>query len=525
MLFFVHIGNRPLANPDEGRYASIGLEMVQSNDWIVPRLNSLIYFEKPPLAYWSIALGQKLWGTNLFGSRFFNALFSLLTCVALYSFCQRFLSKKVAFLSAFIYGTSVLPFGMSQMLTLDNTLTFFLTATLLLFVSGFLNDNPKQSKILFLWAYAFMAFTVLTKGLIGIVFPGIIGILWLSVTGEICKLPQAQLGKGILLFFLITTPWHLLVQQRYDCFFNFYFWHEHFERYFTAVHNRSKPIYFLPLSFVIGLIPWTFYIPRTLYTTFKTQKNKIESQIILFSLIWSFCILTFFSYSKSQLIPYILPAISGFTIVIAFGFSKLDIKKIRLESILWAVTFLITIYILPKTLDKKAFVPIPNLLILLAQTILASGSLTALLCLKNKPSRSFYGLLLTTLLIQFLLPIYLPYCQRSCGKNICDFIRKKTPHKVDVFCAYNYFNDLPFYLKQSIGTIDCIPEEHELGYHKQHPTSYITSYEFKNRSQKTERCYVVVKHGQEAYFESTMSNLPIYKLTQDPYFTLYSNQP
>ena len=94
ILFFTHIGTRPLANPDEGRYASMGLEMVQSNDWIVPRLNGLIYFEKPPLAYWSIALGQKLFGKTLFGSRFFNALFSLLTCFSLYLFCNKFLSKK-----------------------------------------------------------------------------------------------------------------------------------------------------------------------------------------------------------------------------------------------------------------------------------------------------------------------------------------------------------------------------------------------------------------------------------------------
>lgn len=525
VLFFTHIGNRPLANPDEGRYASIGLEMVQSNDWIVPHLNSLIYFEKPPLAYWLIALGQKLWGENLFGTRFFNALFSLLTCLSLYLFCKKFLSPKIALWAAFIYGSSALPFGMSQMLTLDNTLTFFLTTTLFLFASGFLTENLKQSKTLFLWAYVFMALTVLTKGLIGIVLPGLIGFLWLICTGHIRKLSQAHLGKGLLLFFLIATPWHLLVQQRYNCFFNFYFWHEHFERYLTSVHNRTKPLYFLPLSFLIGLIPWLFFLPRALCSAFKTPKNILEKHVILFSLIWTISILAFFTFSQSQLIPYILPAISGITILIAFGVSNLDLKKIKLECILWVITFIIAACVFPKILTKKVFIPIPNNLILLIQVILISSSLIAISYLKNKPLRSFYSLLGTTLLIYFLLPIYLPYCQRLRGQNICEFIRKKSPEKVDVFCAYNYFNDLPFYLKQTIGTIDCIPEEHELGYNQQQPQLYISSNDFRKRLHKDKRCYAVVKRGQEAYFESNIANCPIYKLTHDPYFTLYSNQP
>ena len=84
---------------------------------------------------------------------------------------------------------------------------------------------------------------------------------------------------------------------------------------------------------------------------------------------------------------------------------------------------------------------------------------------------------------------------------------------------------MPFYLKQTIGTIDCVPEEHELGYKVQHPKSYLSSYDFQRRLQASERCYAVVKRGQEAYFEAMITNYPIYKLTQDPYFTLYSNQP
>ena len=302
VLFFSQLGTRPLANPDEGRYASIGLEMLQTQDWIVPRLNGLVYFEKPPLAYWCCALGQKWFGENLFGARFFNALCSLLTCIALFLFCKRFLSMKVAYWAAIIYGTAGLPWGMSQMLTLDNTLTFFLTITLLLFVSAFLEEDSHKSFKLFLFAYLFMGLTVLTKGLIGIVLPGLIGLPWLILTKRIKQLRKAHLLLGIFIVLIVTVPWHYLVQQRFSCFSHFYFWHEHFERYLTDVHSRVKPWYFLVNSFLLGLLPWTFFLPRMLKKAF-IKCNLVEKQILQFSFLWSMLVILFFATSHSQLIP------------------------------------------------------------------------------------------------------------------------------------------------------------------------------------------------------------------------------
>ena len=55
---------------------------------------------------------------------------------------------------------------------------------------------------------------------------------------------------------------------------------EHFERYLTSVHNRTKPLYFLPLSFLIGLIPWLFFLPRTLHISLKQTKTTLEKHII-----------------------------------------------------------------------------------------------------------------------------------------------------------------------------------------------------------------------------------------------------
>ena len=54
-IFFAGLGDYPLLDPDEGRYAEIPREMIESGDYITPHLNYVKYYEKPPLYYWLTA--------------------------------------------------------------------------------------------------------------------------------------------------------------------------------------------------------------------------------------------------------------------------------------------------------------------------------------------------------------------------------------------------------------------------------------------------------------------------------------
>ena len=501
----------------------MGLEMIRSGDWIVPHLNGLIYFEKPPLGYWCIALGEKFFGATLFGARFFNALFSLLTCFVLYRFFKRFLSQKVGLWAAFIYGTCGLPFGMSQMLTLDIALTFFLTTTLLLFASGFLEENATQARKDFLFAYIFMALTVLTKGLIGIVLPALIGFPWLIFTGHIKKLSKAYLAKGILLFFMIAAPWHFLAQQRYDCFFHFYFWHEHFERYLTTVHNRVRPFYFLLNAFLLGILPWLFFLPRALQTAFKNAQEKQIKQVLGFASLWCSLIVLFFIKSSSQLIPYILPAIPGVVILLAYGISKMDFSKVRIECFLWSTAYIVVILFLPHALTKIARVPVPTNLIILAESLVLLGSIIALLYIKNHTRKAFLTLLITTLLMYLIFPIYPPYCQRYCGYETCTYLKGKSNKPFKIFCVYNYFDDLTFYLNQPVGVVDFVPDEHTLGLKTEPCDRYISITQLHQHWTNKEPCYAVVARGNESRFEQHMQGQNVRRLHQDTSFTLYGN--
>ena len=81
IFFFLNLGSYSLKEPDEGRYAEIPREMVETGDYIVPHLNYVRYFEKPPLLYWMIALSYKIFGVSEWSFRLPNALFALLSAL------------------------------------------------------------------------------------------------------------------------------------------------------------------------------------------------------------------------------------------------------------------------------------------------------------------------------------------------------------------------------------------------------------------------------------------------------------
>src|SRR5258708_13065966 len=77
IIYLPGLGRPALWEPDEGRYAEIAREMVVSGDYVTPRDDFELYFEKPPLVYWTNAASIKLFGVNEFAVRLPAALFTI----------------------------------------------------------------------------------------------------------------------------------------------------------------------------------------------------------------------------------------------------------------------------------------------------------------------------------------------------------------------------------------------------------------------------------------------------------------
>lgn len=109
--FALTLGVYPLLIPDEGRYVGVALSMLESGDYLVPRLDGLPFFHKPPLHYWLTALSLKVLGVNFVGARLVPALMAALLIAGMHAFLKRHASRQHAAWTALILTSSPLLFG------------------------------------------------------------------------------------------------------------------------------------------------------------------------------------------------------------------------------------------------------------------------------------------------------------------------------------------------------------------------------------------------------------------------------
>ncbi|MBV8939709.1 MAG: phospholipid carrier-dependent glycosyltransferase [Alphaproteobacteria bacterium] len=310
--FFFCLGAHPYLTPSEARYIEIPRQMVVSADWVVPHLNGVPYFEKPPLFYWMQAAAFSIFGWNELAGRALTALFSTALCLLTFALGRMLFSLRAGIAAGFALALTWLGFGLSRVVLLDVPLTVFITATLLCFRAAVpapyshlrasaVKERRRQWIIYAMYAAA--ACAVLTKGLIGAILPGMIIAAWLTAARQWRIVKEMRLLSGIALFLIITLPWHIAAGLRYPQFWQFYFIHEHFARFTTEVHHRAQPWWFFLAVATIGLMPWTPFI----YAAATRAKRLLPPADFLFLVLWALLPLIFFSLSHSKLIPYILP--------------------------------------------------------------------------------------------------------------------------------------------------------------------------------------------------------------------------
>ena len=309
------LGSRPLFNPDEGRYAEIPREMLERGDWVIPHLNGLDYIEKPPLQYWATALSYSVFGVNNFSARLYTALCALGTVLLMAFLARRLWTVEAAWRTAAVLGGMMLFLILGQLLTLDMSLTFWMSLTLVGFVLGQTDEARGSRWMLTAWFAAGMA--VLSKGLVAALIPGAVFVLYTLAARDFSSWRRLQWLRGLPLFLAITIPWHWLAARRLDDFLQFFFVHEHFARYLTTVSDRQEPWWYFGAVFLAGTVPWTMSALRVVATGWRSEPAASAFNVRLFLWIWVIFVVVFFSLSDSKLIPYILPALPALALLIA----------------------------------------------------------------------------------------------------------------------------------------------------------------------------------------------------------------
>lgn len=323
IVFFFKLGTYGLWEPDEGRYAEIAREMLAARDFIVPHLNYVPYIEKPPLLYWLTALSMSILGVDEFAARLPNALAALIGVIATFVFALRAFDRRRAILAAAVLTTSGLYAVMAQVLTTDMLLTAAVTVALFAFYLHF-REGGRWCWLL----YAAAGIGVLAKGPVGAAIPLLAGVAFLWWERELKgAIRRFHVFAGFVLIAAIALPWFAVVMLKEPGFFDFYFVGEHFRRFFEPSYSHGGPIYYYVPVIAAGMLPWTIVVP------FLPWRSLAPNPARRFCMIASAVIVVFFSLASAKLIPYILPAIPPFAVIIADAIATFaDDRAARIET-------------------------------------------------------------------------------------------------------------------------------------------------------------------------------------------------
>ena len=327
LLFFYGLGAAGLVGPDEPRYAQVAREMLRSGDYITPHLNGEPWLEKPPLYYWLAAASFRLFGVTEWAARLPSAL-AAAAFLPLFGWVVRRLFREETWRYALlVLASSVGWLGFARGASPDIFFSAALAGAL-----GLLGVWVWQGHDSLLYGfYALLAIAVLAKGPAAIVLSALVLLSYCVATGEYRWLLRVLAPWPLLLFLVLTVPWHAAVYYfNGDRFVEEFILKHHFSRYLTAELEHPGPWwYYLPVL-VAGMFPWSAHLALIVANLAGLGWRGLQSdQRRLFLLAWIVPIVVFFSASQAKLPGYVLVTVPALAIWIGEELARAPASRLR----------------------------------------------------------------------------------------------------------------------------------------------------------------------------------------------------
>jgi 4-amino-4-deoxy-L-arabinose transferase-like glycosyltransferase len=307
---FVGLTTYPLLDNNEGMYAQIGYEMLQSGNFIIPHLNGVPYIEKPPLLYYLTALSFAIFGKTEFAVRIVSISAAVVQIMGLLWFGIKTSQRQVAQLAALICSTSLGFYLQSHILMFDMWLTTLFNLSLFSFFLAYQHQSKQYQR----FSYVFLALAILIKGFVAIIlYVGIVGLFWIFQDKQIKEniLTLFKDKIGILLFFIIILPWHIAASFADPDFAWFYFINEHILRFLGVRYPKDfydgSLFYYVPRT-LLQLFPWVLLLPIAWF-----YRHAVYNSLGFFLFLVFLIPFSFFSISEAKANYYMiitLPALA-----------------------------------------------------------------------------------------------------------------------------------------------------------------------------------------------------------------------
>lgn len=526
--WFGPLDARHLLRSDEGRYAEVAREMFVSGDWVTIRYNGLKYFEKPPFHLWMTALAYGAFGVGEWQARLWVALSGAAATLLTAWAARRWFGLRVGLFAGLVLLAAPTWNLGGHFNSLDMSVSAALTAVL---AFTLLAQHPEaaagERRRWMLAAWAAMGVAVLTKGLIGIVLPGLALVAYTAWTRDFVLWRRLHVATGSALLLAVTLPWFWLVAERNPEFLRFFFIHEHFERYTSSVHRRAAPAWFFVPQLLVGFLPWFGLWPAMAGRAFARPPAPGFSAVRLLA-AWALAIFAFFSASGSKLPGYILPVLPALAVLAALALDRLSLRAWG-RYLLCALGASVALTIASRAVGEMANDTTPNTLfrafvpwlagagmlmvagVLLAWALQRRGRLTA--------SIAAYALAMFAA-ASVAITGHETLGRSASGVDLLPPVQAVLTPQMPIYGVQLLDHTLPFYLGRTLVMVES-PDELEFGT-RQEPQKWLpTLAAFTSRWRGGPRALALMSH--ETHDALRRAALPMWTVAEDPRRVVVAN--
>jgi len=327
------VARAPLFDPDEGLHAAIAQEMARTGDYVTPRFLGEPFLDKPILFFWAEALSLRAFGMNEAAVRIPPLLFGLLGMVSVAALGRALFGERAGLMAGLVYGTMLLPLGVSQVAVHDVAIVPFMCAGVYLLLRSADAVNLPAA----LGAGVSLGLSILTKGLVGVVFAGIFAVCFAVSRRETIWRLGTALAIAIVVAAFVAAPWYVLMERAHPGYLHYYFVERHLQGYLTSTQRHAGRAWWYYVPIVIGgSLPWTGYLARAARTA---RANRLRL------VVWGWLAVgfVFLSVGESKLATYALPLFPALAILIA---EVIDSNQAAIDRVGYYV-YAITLAVIP----------------------------------------------------------------------------------------------------------------------------------------------------------------------------------
>jgi 4-amino-4-deoxy-L-arabinose transferase-like glycosyltransferase len=309
VIFFASLFTPPLLDDADSTHASAARHMALTGDLVTLHVDGVRYLEKAPLPYWLVALSFRIFGFNAFAAHFPQAIAVLLLALLGYHWSRKAFDDRTALYTGLAILTSVGVFLFTRIYIPEVLLSLLLCTAIYCLLQtlepathpdAYLDSEmrafaPRANRFLSPAIYPYLMWTalalaVLTKGLVALVFFFGTAIAYLIFTGEYKNWRTLKPFTGLLLFFAIAAPWHILAGLRNTGgmnghgFFWFYFINEHVLRFLgkrIPMDYNKLPGYLFWSLHLVWLFPWALFLGLLVQQAVNGVRRYFEDNPIL----------------------------------------------------------------------------------------------------------------------------------------------------------------------------------------------------------------------------------------------------